>query len=156
MQSCRLANQADAAAISSLVLSLASDMLVEPEGEEAQRFYAAMSPMALTTYLEMPSRLYVVAEVEGQVQGMIMVRENNYIGQFFVALPHQGKGIGSALWHFALAQARSFGGTGEFKVNSSLAAVPVYSRFGFTVTGTAEVENGFKFIPMRRQAESAA
>jgi len=156
MQSCRLATPTDAVALSALVLGLVSDMLVDPEGEEAQRFYAAMSPTELAKYLEMPTRFYVVAEVDGQVQGMIMVRDNNYIGQFFVAQSHQGKGVGSALWRFAFAQARSHGGTGEFKVNSSLVAVPIYSRFGFTVAGAAEVENGFKFIPMRREAASAA
>jgi GNAT superfamily N-acetyltransferase len=115
-----------------------------------------MSPKELTKYMEMPSRFYVVAEVDGQIQGMIMVRENNYVGQFFVDQAHQGKGIGSALWRFALAQARHFGGSGEFTVNSSLAAVPVYSRFGFVASGSSEVANGFKFIPMRKEASSAA
>jgi GNAT superfamily N-acetyltransferase len=156
MQSCRLATPTDAAAISVLVLGLVNDMLVDPEGEEAQRFYAAMSPTELTKYIRMPTRFYVVAEVEGQVQGMIMVRDNSYIGQFFVARPHQGKGAGSALWRSALARARSLGGTGKFTVNSSLVAVPIYSRFGFTVAGAAEVGNGFRFIPMCREAESAA
>jgi GNAT superfamily N-acetyltransferase len=83
-----------------------------------------MSPTEVAKYMEMPTRFYVVAEVEGRLQGMIMVRDNNYIGQFFVARASQAKGVGSTLWQFALTLARSLGGTGEFKVNSSLRAVP--------------------------------
>jgi GNAT superfamily N-acetyltransferase len=156
MHTVRLAMPNDAAAVSSLVLSLAGDLLANPEGEEALLFYAAMAPVEVAKYLENPTRFYVVAEVEGQVQGMIMVRDNSYIGQFFVARAHQGKGLGSALWRFALGIARQQGGTGEFKVNSTPTAVPIYCRLGFTVTGPLEVANGFKYIPMLREATRAA
>jgi GNAT superfamily N-acetyltransferase len=156
MQTVRLSTPTDAKAVSALVLSLVDDMLVDPEGEEAQRFYASMSPNEVTKYMEMPTRFYVVAEVDGQVQGMIMVRNDNYIGQFFVSHAHQGKGLGSALWQFALTHARQLGGAGQFTVNSSLAAVPVYKRFGFVALGAPEVASGFKFIPMRRGTSGAA
>ena len=152
----RLALPPDAEAVSSLVLSLAGDLLVDAAGEEAQRFYASMSPSEVAKYLGIPTRFYVVAEVDGQVQGMIMVRDNNYIGQFFVAKAHQGQGIGTALWQFALARARKLGGTGQFTVNSTPTAVPIYSRLGFAATGPLEVASGFKYIPMRSEAQSAA
>jgi GNAT superfamily N-acetyltransferase len=156
MQTIRFATPTDATAVSALVLGLVGDMLVDPDGEDARRFYAAMSPMELTKYMEMADRFYVVAEIDGRIRGMIMVRNNNYVGQFFVDQAHQGQGMGSALWRFALAQARHLGGTGEFTVNSSLAAVPVYSRLGFVETGAPEVANGFKFIPMRKEASHVA
>ena len=44
MQTIRHALPTDAAAIGALVCSLVKDSLLEPEGEDAQRFYAAMSP----------------------------------------------------------------------------------------------------------------
>ena len=156
MYTVRLATPTDATAVSALVLSLVGDMLVDPEGEEAQRFYASMSPSELAKYMEMPTRFYAVAEVDGQVQGMIMVRNDNYIGQFFVNHAHQGKGMGSALWKFALAHAGQFHGSGQFTGNSSLAAVPVYSRLGFVASGAPEVASGFRFLPMRREASGAA
>lgn len=155
MQTVRLAKPTDAAAVSSLVLNLVGDMLVDPEGEDAKRFFAAMAPLELMSYMELPTRFYVVAEVDAELQGMIMIRDNNYVGQFFVNHAYQGRGIGSELWRFALTQAQRLGGTGEFTVNSSLAAVPVYGRFGFTATGGPEAAHGFKFVPMRREAWSA-
>ena len=156
MYNVRLATPTDAAAVSALVLALVGDRLVDPEGEEAQHFYASMSPSELTKYMELPTRFYAVAEVDGQVQGVIMVRDDNYIGQFFVNQAHQGKGLGSALWQFALAHAEKLHGSGRFTVNSSLAAVPVYSRFGFVASGAPEVASGFRFIPMRKEATGAA
>jgi GNAT superfamily N-acetyltransferase len=156
MQTVRLATPSDAIAVSALVLGLVDDMLVDPDGEDAQRFYAAMSPVGLTKYMEMSDRFYVVAEIDGGIQGMIMIRNNNYVGQFFVDQAHQGRGVGSALWRFALAQARHFGGTGEFTVNASLAAVPVYVRLGFVASGAPEVGNGFKFVPMRKESHRDA
>jgi GNAT superfamily N-acetyltransferase len=151
----RLAMPTDAEAVSSLVLSLAGELLVDPEGEEARRFFTLMSPSEVARYLEIPTRFYVVAEVDDQVQGMIMVKECNYIGQFFVAKEHQGKGIGSALWQFAYARAKALGGTGQFTVNSTPTAVPIYSQLGFSTIGPLEVANGFKYIPMRSRAQNA-
>lgn len=152
MPTIRLATPADATAISALVIGLADDSLVDPQGEEARHFRATMAPSEVTRYLDMQARFYAVAEVDGVVRGMIMVLNDNYIGQFFVSRPHQGQGIGSALWRFALAHALQRGGTGEFTVKSSLVAVPVYARVGFTATGAVEEAHGFRFVPMRRMA----
>jgi predicted GNAT family N-acyltransferase len=156
MISVRHATTEDAEAISSVVCELAHNLLVDPEGEESKRFYAAMKPDELKRYMQMEDRFYIVAEVGSTVHGMIMVRYDNYIGQFFVSEAHQRRGVGNALWSFALATAKLRGSNGEFTVNSSLSAVPIYERFGFLSTGTADVQNGFKFIPMRRESEGAA
>jgi GNAT superfamily N-acetyltransferase len=153
MSTVRLATPADAASVSALVIGLADGSLVDPKGEEAQRFRASMSPEEVARYLDFQNRFYAVAQVDGEVRGMIMVRDDNYIGQFFVSQVHQGQGIGSALWQFALAHALQRGGSGHFTVNSSLVAVPVYNRFGFTATGAIEEAHGFRFVPMRRMIE---
>lgn len=149
----RLANPVDAAAVSALVIGLADGSMVDPGGEDARKFRASMAPAEVARYIALPNRFYAVAEIDDEIRGVIMVRDNNYIGQFFVSEAHQSRGIGSALWRFALAHALGRGGTGEFTVNASLVALPLYARFGFTATGAVEEAHGFRFVPMHRRAD---
>ena len=121
--------------------------------EEAQRFYKSLAPEQLARSIALPNRFYAVAEVDRAIQGMIMVRDANHVGQFFVHPQHQRQGIGVALWRFALASSIAAGGSGAFTVRSSLAAEPVYRRLGFVPTGPVTEEQGFRFVPMRRDPE---
>ncbi len=152
----RIATPQDSAAIGRVIQGESMHFLVEPEGAEAQSFFESLQPQAIEKTMKESNRRYHVAEDKGQVVGMIMVRDNNYISQFFVENLYQGQGIGSALWRHALQSAISAGGTGQFTVDSSLIAHPVYERFGFSSAGKPTVSNGFKFIPMLRPAASAA
>lgn len=154
MYAIRFADPQDARQISSLVCTLANVLLVDPAGEDAQRFYHAMEPANIAKVIARQDRFYLVAEANGVIHGMILVLNNNYIGQFFVRTAHQGKGVGSSLWTRALSYAKSGGGDGGFTVKSSIAAEPVYRRFGFVSTGAAAVESGFRYIPMSRMADS--
>lgn len=153
MHPVRQATTSDASAISTLVLSLVGASLVDAEGEQAKNFYATLAPSEVANGIAMPNRFYAVVEVQGQVHGMIMVRDANYVGQFFVRSPYQGRGMGSALWRFALAHSKQLGGSGAFMVRSSVAAEPIYRRFGFVATGAVEVQQGFRFIAMHREAD---
>ncbi|CAD5373085.1 hypothetical protein RA210_U290026 [Rubrivivax sp. A210] len=152
----RIASAQDSKAIGSIIRGESLHFLVEPDGEDAQRFYAALEPDAIEKSMTEPSRCYFVAEEGNKVIGMIMTRDNNYVSQFFVAAQYQGRGIGARLWRLALHNAVSTGAAGEFKVDSSLVAKPVYERLGFVAVGEPTVRSGFKFIPMRRPAASAA
>lgn len=148
----RLGTPHDAAEVSALVCSLTDALLVDPQGEEAARFYACMQPDEFAGTMAKPDRFYVVADVQDRIVGMIMVKDHHYIGQFFVAADHQGQGLGSALWAAALSHVQLSQSAGEFTVYSSISAEPVYRRFGFLPTGPAAVEGGFRCIPMRRFA----
>lgn len=150
MPTVRQAKNADAPAIGQLVRSLINDSLTDPEGEDAARFYATLAPSEVERFMAMPNLFYAVAEDSGNIMGMILVRDNNHIGQFFVAREHQRKGIGSALWQHALTKALQCGATGEFTVLSSILAKALYEKFGFVATGSPEVKHGFKFIRMHR------
>ncbi|MFD2452950.1 GNAT family N-acetyltransferase [Ideonella paludis] len=96
--------------------------------------------------------LFLVAERDERVVGMIMVKDLSYVGQFFVAADVQGQGIGSALWAAALSRVQCERGATEFTVYASIAAEPVYRRFGFLPTGPATVQGGFHCVPMCRVA----
>lgn len=156
MHSVRRATGADAVEIGPLVRRLVGDSLLDPTSEEAQRFYETLEPAEVAKAMALPNRFYAVAEVGREVCGMIMVRDGNHVGQFFVHENHQGKGIGSALWRFALASVTGAGGSGKFTVRSSVSAEPVYRRLGFVPTGPVQVQQGFRFIPMLRAGENAA
>jgi GNAT superfamily N-acetyltransferase len=156
MHSIRPAEPNDAYQISVLVCTLADALLVDPKSEEAQSFYAVMQPARIASNMMKEDRFYLVAEVADEIVGMILVLNHNYIGQFFVHGPHQGQGIGSALWRAVLSRAEHAGYDGAFTVKSSVRAAPVYQRFGFEATGVESVDAGFRFIPMSRGAQSAA
>lgn len=148
----RPARPADAATISELVCTLSDSLLVDPTGEQAQEFFSVMQPARVAINLGKQDRFYLVAELNEQVIGMILVLNNNYIGQFFVGRPHQRNGVGSALWAAALTRAKLAGGNGAFTVKSSISAVPLYERFGFSATAAETVVAGFRSIPMQREA----
>ena len=151
----RFATLSDAEAISALVLDGVGPSLADPDGEDALAFHAAMAPDLLRRWMRLPTRFYVVAEMEGQVRGMIMIRDGHWIGQFFVDRAFRGRGIGTALWAFAKAEALRLGIGGEpLHVDSSLAAVPVYLSFGFEVIGPVTEAHGFRFITMRRPPDA--
>ncbi len=152
----RIANLEDSEVIGSIIRGESLHFLVEPEGAEAQRFYASLEPCAIEKSMTEATRLYIVAEEGNKVVGMIMTRENNYVSQFFVTDAYQGRGVGSKLWSSALHSALAAGATGEFNVDSSLFAKPVYEKLGFIAVGEPTVRNGFKYIPMHRSAASAA
>lgn len=148
----RTATPSDASAIGDVIRGESTDFLVDPASEEAKQFFATLEPNAIEKMMGDPARFYWVAEDEGAVVGMIMVRDKNYVSQFFVAATHQGRGVGRLLWEHALKASVAAGTTGEFGVRSSLAAQRVYARFGFAPTGEPTSQNGFKFIPMQRAA----
>jgi ribosomal protein S18 acetylase RimI-like enzyme len=150
--SVRTATRLDALAIATVIRSESFGFLVDPASEDAKRFFAALEQTALEKLMGDPTRLYFVAVENEAIVGMIMVRDKNYISQFFVAATHQGRGVGRLLWQHALATVVAAGATGEFSVSSSLAAEGIYARFGFARTGEPTAQNGFKFVPMQRAA----
>lgn len=153
MHHIRLATAQDSTAIGRIIRGESRHVLVDTESLEAQKFFASLAPAVIEQYMAESARRCCVAEEAGKVVGMIMTRDNKHISQFFVAGTHQGQGIGRALWRFALRQAVSAGGTGEFTVDSSLIAQPIYERWGFCPVGEPMVQNGFTFMAMHRPAK---
>lgn len=142
-------------AIGQVIRDQSFHFLVDPKSEEAQRFFLSLAPPAIEKSMNDPNRSYFVAEDSGAVVGVIMVRDKGYISQFFVAHSHQRRGIGRLLWNLAFKEAVAAGGSGEFAVDSSLLAQPVYAQLGFLPVGKPTVRNGFEFVSMRRASAGA-
>ncbi len=148
---------ADAAEISALIRSLSKPFLVSPTGEGSEPFYASVNESATAGYLSATNYSYFVARSQGQLVGVVAVRDNSHLFHLFVAEQFQGQGLGRKLWHLAKAEAMDLGNPGQFTVNSSLNAVPVYQSFGFVTTGPVVQKHGVAYQPMElRQGQNGA
>lgn len=151
MQNLRIdkANQAQAELISQLIFRLAPSFTADQsEKELAHWFSMSISPSAIRACIADPNINYLVAMVDEELAGVIAVREHRHIQHLFVDHAFQRKGIASALWQIAKADAIAAGNQSEFTVRSSEIAVPVYEHLGFICVGEKRVKDGIAYVPM--------
>jgi GNAT superfamily N-acetyltransferase len=145
----RPATPADAGAISALIHSVSHFFTLHPDGEGAEEFFAELTPEVIGGRLASPEYRYLVAEDEGALAGVVAIRENRHLYHLFVAPDAHRRGLARRLWTTAMNDALDAGNPGEFTVNSSVYAVPVYERFGFRATGPRVETRGIAFVPMK-------
>ena len=145
----RSATAADAVAISALISNLAEEFIV-PDFSQAGRDFllGAMTPQAIENYFGRGYR-YHVAELSGELVGVVATRDNRHLYHFFVATALQGRGLGRRLWETALRACLDDGGGPEFTVAASRFALPIYQHFGFEISGSAQTKHEVVYIPMR-------
>ena len=117
---------------------------------------ASVSPEAERSYLSASNFSFHVARSESGLAGVIALRDNSHLFHLFVAKAFQGQRLASQLWSVVKSEALQAGNPGEFTVNSSLNAVPVYERFGFVRHGEIQRVHGISFQPMQLLAENRA
>lgn len=77
--------------------------------------------------------------------GIIATRnKGTHIALFFVDGKYHNKGIGRSLWNAVLAENISE----TITVHSSLYAVDVYKKLGFSVVGEIQSDGGIQYVPM--------
>ena len=81
----------------------------------------------------------------GNLIGVLTMREPQHIGGFFVKADDQGKGFGRMLFETAKAECKR----PEITVNSSPYAVKIYKHLGFVPTAEEQTVNGIRFTPMK-------
>ncbi|HEX2209962.1 MAG TPA: GNAT family N-acetyltransferase [Longimicrobium sp.] len=145
----RPATAADAAPISALIMRVSHTFTLQPDGAGAEEFFATVTPEAIGGYLASPEYAYLVAEEDGALAGFAAVRGNTHLYHLFVDPAFQGRGLSRRLWDEAMGAALRAGNPGEFTVNSSMFAVPVYQRFGFVPAGPRTEMQGLAFMPMK-------
>jgi GNAT superfamily N-acetyltransferase len=143
------ATVSDAEEISKLIMELSEPFFLSPSREGAEPFLASVSKEAERGYLSASNFSYFAAKANDNLAGFIALRDNSHLFHLFVAKEFQGKGLATQLWSMAKAKALEAGNPGEFTVNSSLNAVPVYKRFGFVRQGEVQSMHGISFQPMR-------
>lgn len=93
----------------------------------------------------------LVAESDGELVGMIDVRDSSHVCLFFIDSPHRGRGIGTRLLGEAIARVVAGGGAGDaITVNSAPSAVGAYERFGFQATAPEREHNGIRYVSMSK------
>lgn len=145
----RTASPDDADEISALIEALSDPFYLHPSRSGAELFLASVSSESIRAYVSAANFFYQVAVAETAIAGIVAVRDNSHLFHLFVATPFQRQGLGHRLWSTAKAHALSAGNTGEFTVNSSLGAVPVYEKFSFARSGEVQGIHGISFQPMR-------
>jgi GNAT superfamily N-acetyltransferase len=145
----RAGSPADAEAIAGLIASVQSELTDDPSGAGADEFFASVSVQAEREYLASERYRYLLAYSDSELAGFIAIRDGSHLFHLFVERSHQGQGIARRLWERALRQLCAPGSDGNFTVNSSLSAVPVYQAFGFVPAGSVQRMHGISFLPMR-------
>ncbi|BBB60840.1 N-acetyltransferase GCN5 [Undibacterium sp. KW1] len=139
----------DAQAISQLISKFALDFCVNPDGSGADLFLQSVSESAELSYLS-DSRYHYILALHGEtLAGFIAMRDLSHLFHLFVHPSYQGQKLASKLWQRARQYAVTQGHTGNFTVNSSLKAVPIYERFGFLAKGEIVEMHGIAFLPMQ-------
>lgn len=144
---------ADASAIHALVRSLAPAFLINADGSGAEQFWISVSEEMQAAMLRSGNHHVVVCEDAGAIVAMIGLRDLSHIFHLFVARTHQRQGLSRQLWIRARDYAHAQGYRGDFTVNSSLSAAPVYQRFGFQSAGEITRQHGVEFLPMKLLAQ---
>lgn len=145
----RPGNANDAPALADLIASFRDELTDRPDGAGAEKFFDSVSAQAERAYLESERYRYIVAERDGALLGFIALRDTRHVFHMFVARQHHRMGVAARLWQEARAHALGSGMRGEFTVNASLRAVPVYRAFGFVEAGEVASAHGISFLPMR-------
>lgn len=144
----RKASVADAEDMSAIVHHYSTGFLADPKGDDAKVFLASTSPDRFVAHILSANRKFFVAAASEAFIGFISLRDDSHINQFFVLEDYHQKGIGSQLWNRVRAEAAPALRHHKFTVKSSLYAVPVYERFGFTRTADRTEERGLIYVPM--------
>lgn len=144
----RLATLGDAPSISALVRDLTGKYIAhEFSWEAARRLFRSMEESAIRRYMAYGYR-YHVAEENGELAGVVAMRDNRHLYHLFVAERFQGEGLARALWQTAKRASLEAGNPGMFSVNSSRFAVGLYEKLGFVGHGEVLDESGVIHVPM--------
>ena len=142
----RTAQTSDALQLSSLILQAVYDIKDSDFDDEGwDRFSKAIEPEEIERRISSTDYQIFVAIIGSEIVGTISILQNEKIDQLFIANNYRRRGIASALWHHAKANADNNGGTGSFWVRSSTLGVPLYESFGFKKTGSRQKLKGISF-----------
>jgi len=128
--------------------------LYSPEGRDSFRGMATAERFRERVRT---NHLTLVAEREGEIVGMLELRQWRHVAMLFVDRKHQRRGIGRALVQGVIRRLLQHGAaTSRLTVNSSPNAVEAYRRLGFFTDGPEQVDRGIRFLPMMLRPSDAS
>jgi len=141
----RLADRDDAPAITALIRSVLPFLT---EAGDGVSFADTVTEENVLGYVTESDGRYQVAMLNGELAGVVSIRDNSHLFHLYVAERFHRRGIARALWQAACDDALKRGNPGRFTVKSSPYAVGVYERFGFKATGPRAEQGGLVYVPM--------
>src|SRR5471030_677966 len=101
----RAAGVDEAPLISALIAELMPYMTLDPDGAGAGSFIASMQTPAIAGYLAQQRYWYRSAWLDGELAGVVGVRDGSHLFHLFVARRFHGGGLARQLWQAAQASA---------------------------------------------------
>ena len=140
----RKAEMSDTDSVAELVRSLSHYYLEDGLIDLPEWFSSSLTNSAFETRFCDGDYFNFVAEIDGSIVGYISVKAGFHLYHLFVASGFQNQGIAKRLWQHCVKHLN----IEQCTVRSSLFAVPVYSQFGFSVSGSSAFKDGIGFQPM--------
>jgi GNAT superfamily N-acetyltransferase len=95
---------------------------------------------------------FYTAKCNGEIIGILEIRNKDHVSLFFVEKEFHGKGIGKTLFDYYIKTLKQE--NNEIKiitVNSSFFAEKIYSKMGFVKTSEIQEKDGIRYIPMENK-----
>lgn len=147
--SIRIANSADAQAISDLIIPQTRKFVLPSCGVQVHAMLLdSMSPVSVSGYLNGDYRYHLAVNDSGELLGVVGMRENRHLYHLFVREDAAGQGLARRLWDVARKVCLDKGNEGKFTVNSAVTAENVYLKFGFKRIDGVREREGMVDIPM--------
>lgn len=140
----RKAKSSDISSVAVIVRSLSHFYLENGSSGLPEWFKATLTDSAFEGRFLDVNYFNYVAEIDGRVVGCISLKSGFHLYHLFVAPSFHKQGIAKHLWLHCVTNLK----IGQCTVRSSLFAVPVYSQFGFRVSGDSSSKDGIGFQPM--------
>lgn len=93
-------------------------------------------------------KLFVAVE-NGEIIGLISLRETNHISLLFVEEKYHRRGVGRGLIQYAMDYLKQAEGLNWCTVNAAPYGKEFYHRLGFTDTGMETENDGIRYTPMK-------
>jgi GNAT superfamily N-acetyltransferase len=93
----------------------------------------------------------LIYEENGEVEGVIELKEGRHVAMLFVSPSFQKRGIGRSLVSAIIPYARAE----KLTVSASLNSISAYLRYGFICAGDPDEKAGLKYQPMELELNQA-
>jgi len=140
----RKMNEKDLGAVSAVCLASFSKSVAGTLSEEGISTFSKIAASDAFLNRMKEDNLMLVAECDGEIEGVIELKEGCHVAMLFVEPEKQMKGIGRRLLSSALSYAR----VGTVTVSASLSSVPAYRKYGFECKGDIAESAGLIYQPM--------
>lgn len=135
----------DIEGVSQVCLDAFSDSVAGSLSDEGIATFTAISSAdAFSERMKADNRMLVAEGKNGEILGVVELKEGRHIAMLFVTPSQQKGGIGRGLLTAVLKYARSETVT----VSASLPSVPAYQKYGFKLAGDVGELSGLVYQPM--------